>query len=295
MPIRVETLTHQYLAGTPLARTALADLSFTIEDGSCVAIIGVTGSGKSTLAQHFNGLLRPTSGSVVVNGIDVGAKGADLAKLRRMVGLVFQSPEAQLFAPTVFDEVAFGPRQVGMSAAKVERVVNEALRLVGLPQEQFGQRDPFSLSGGQMRRAALAGVLALEPSILILDEPSAGLDGTGRAELYRLLGRLRAERQTTILLVSHDMGEVALLAERALALHQGRMVLDGRPRDLFRQGHELVEWGLDVPSLSQVGALLRKQGFPLADETLTLEEMTQAILAGRTESEPSSGALRDAE
>jgi energy-coupling factor transport system ATP-binding protein len=295
VPIRVETLTHQYAAGTPLARTALADLSFTIEDGSCVAIIGVTGSGKSTLVQHFNGLLRPTSGRVVVNSIDVGAKGADLAKLRRVVGLVFQSPEAQLFASTVFDEVAFGPRQVGMSAAKVARVVDEALRLVGLPLEQFGQRDPFSMSGGQMRRAALAGVLAMEPSILVLDEPSAGLDGAGRAELYALLGQLRAERQTTILLVSHDMGEVAHLAERVLVLHQGRLVLDGRPRDLFRQGHELVEWGLDVPSLNQMGILLRKQGFPLADETLTLDEMAQAILAGRAEPKPSSGALRDAE
>lgn len=295
MSIQVEALTYQYSAGTPLARTALADISFSIEDGSCVAIIGVTGSGKSTLVQHFNGLLRPGSGRVVVNEIDVGAKGADLARLRRVVGLVFQSPETQLFASSVFEEVAFGPRQVGMRETKVARVVEEALHIVGLPQETFGQRDPFSLSGGQMRRVALAGVLAMEPAILILDEPSAGLDGTGRAELYRLLERLRAERQTTVLLVSHDMSEVARLAERVLVLHQGRLVLDGRPRDLFRQGHALAEWGLDVPSLSQVGALLRKQGFPLADEALTLDEMTRAILAARMGSEPPFGALRDAE
>ena len=295
MPIRVEALTYQYAARTPLAKTALADLSFTIADGSCVAIIGVTGSGKSTLMQHFNGLLRPTSGRVVVNGIDVGARGADLATLRRMVGMVFQSPETQLFASTVFEEVAFGPRQVGMGAAKVARQVEEALRIVGLPQEEFGQRDPFSLSGGQMRRVALAGVVTMEPTILILDEPTAGLDGAGRAELYRFLGRLRAERQTTILLVTHDMGEVALLAERALVLHRGRLVLDGSPRDLFRQGHVLAEWGLDVPALGQMSELLRKQGFPLGDEALTLDEMTQAILAACKQSEPSAGALRDAE
>ncbi|HEY7346981.1 MAG TPA: energy-coupling factor transporter ATPase [Ktedonobacterales bacterium] len=295
MPIQVETLTYTYFAGTPLAKVALAELSCTIEDGSCVAILGVTGSGKSTLVQHFNGLLRPTSGRVMVNAIDVGARGADLAKLRRMVGLVFQSPETQLFASTVFDEVAFGPRQMGLGAEKVERVVADALRIVGLPTEEFGRRDPFSLSGGQMRRAALAGVLAMEPAILILDEPTAGLDGEGRAELYRFLARLRGERQTTILLVSHDMSEVAALADRSLVLHQGRLVLDGSPRELFRQAHLLVEWGLDVPALSQVAASLRKQGFPVPAEALTLDEMAQAILAGLVGSQPSFGARRDAE
>jgi energy-coupling factor transport system ATP-binding protein len=295
VPIHVEALTFRYAVGTPLEKTALDDLSFTIEDGSCVAIIGVTGSGKSTLVQHFNGLLRPSSGHVVVNGMDVGAKGADLAKLRQIVGLVFQSPEKQLFASTIFDEVAFGPRQMGIGEAKVARMVHEALRIVGMAQEEFGQRDPFSLSGGQMRRVALAGVLAMEPAILVLDEPTAGLDGAGRAELYRFLGQLRAERQTTILLVSHDMSEVALLAERALVLHQGRLVLDGSPRDLFRQGHTLAEWGLDVPALSQVGALLRKQGYPLDNDVVLLDEVAQAILVSSRRSEKSSGALRDAE
>ncbi len=295
MPILVEALTYTYAAGTPLAKTALADLSFSIEDGSCIAVIGVTGSGKSTLVQHFNGLLRPTSGRVVVNTIDVGARGADLARLRRMVGLVFQAPEAQLFASTVFEDVAFGPRQMGMGAARLAQVVEEALRIVGLPGEEFGQRDPFSLSGGQMRRAALAGVLAMEPDILVLDEPTAGLDGEGRAELYRFLARLRAERGTTILLVSHHMGEVAALAERVLVLHQGRLMLDGSPRELFKQAHALAEWGLAVPPLSQVGALLRHQGFALIDGALTLDEMAQAILAGRVEPQPSSGAPCDAE
>jgi energy-coupling factor transport system ATP-binding protein len=295
VPIQVEALTYTYAAGTPLAKTALADISFKVDDGSCVAIIGVTGSGKSTLIQHFNGLLKPTSGRVVVNGINVGAKGADLAKLRRTVGLVFQSPETQLFARTLFEEVAFGPRQVSMDEMKVARAVEEALRLVGLPQATFGQRDPFSLSGGQMRRAALAGVLAMEPAILIMDEPTAGLDGEGRAELYRFLRQLRAERQTTILLASHDMGEVATLAERVLVLHRGRLVLKGSPRELFRQAHLLEEWGLDVPSLSQVAALLRRQGFPIPDKALPLDEMTQAILAYRFETGQPTGAERHAE
>lgn len=295
MSIQVEGLTHIYAAGTPLAKMALADLSFRIEDGSCVAIIGVTGSGKSTLVQHFNGLLRPTSGRVVVNGVEVGAKGADLAKLRQRVGLVFQSPETQLFARTVFEDAAFGPRQAGMSEVKVAQLVGEALRLVGLPDKEFGLRDPFSLSGGQMRRAALAGVLAMEPAILILDEPTAGLDGEGRAELYHFLRQVRAERRTTILLVSHDMGEVAALAEQALALHQGRLVLQGSPRELFGQAHLLTEWGLDVPPLSQVAAILRKQGFSIPAEALSLDEMTHALLAGWPQVGSVNGAQRNAE
>jgi energy-coupling factor transport system ATP-binding protein len=293
--IQIEALTYVYNAGTPLAKTALENVSFQIEDGACIGIIGVNGSGKSTLVQHLNGLLRPTSGRVIVHGIDVGAKGANLAKLRRMVGLVFQSPETQLFAPTVFEDVAFGPRQIGMRETHVKRVVEEALRLVGLPGEAFAQRHPFSLSGGQMRRAALAGVLAMEPSVLVLDEPTAGLDGEGRVELYRALQRLREERQVTILLVSHDMSEVAALADHILALHQGRLALKGSPRDLFKQAHVLAEWGLDVPPLSQMAALLRKQGFTIPEEALSLDEIAQAILASLPSSRQISGAPRHAE
>lgn len=295
MAIQIEALTYIYNVGTPLAKTALEEVSFQVEDGACVGIIGVNGSGKSTLVQHLNGLLRPTSGRVVVQDIDVGAKGVDLTKLRRMVGLVFQSPETQLFAPTVFEDVAFGPRQLGMHEKTVKRVVEEALRLVGLPAEAFGQRHPFSLSGGQMRRAALAGMLAMEPSVLVLDEPTAGLDGEGRAELYRALQRLRSERQVTVILVSHDMSEVAALADHILTLHQGRLVLQGSPRDLFKQAHLLVEWGLEVPPLSQMAALLRKQGFPIPEEALSLDDVAQAILDSLPATRQTSGAQRHAE
>lgn len=277
--IRVEQLTYIYAAQTPLAKTALDHVSCVIEDGSCVALIGVTGSGKTTLAQHFNGLLRPTSGRVVVNGIDVGARSANLVKLRRQVGMAFQFPESQLFAPSVFEDVAFGPRQAGMAETEVARVVEAALRLIGLPCAEFGPRDPFSLSGGQMRRVALAGVLALEPAILVLDEPTAGLDGQARADLYAALLRLRAERQTTIILISHDMAEVAALAEWVFVLHQGRLALQGTPRDLFKQAHLLAKWGLDVPALSQMVATLRTQGFTLPDDALSIDELTQVILA----------------
>jgi energy-coupling factor transport system ATP-binding protein len=294
VPIQVERLTYCYAQGTPLAKTALEDVSCTVEDGSCMAVIGVTGSGKTTLVQHFNGLLRPTSGRVVVNGIDVGARGADLVKLRRLVGMAFQFPETQLFAPTLFEDVAFGPRQAGLPEEKVVRVVEEALELVGLPGAEFGERNPFLLSGGQMRRAGLAGVLAMEPAVLVLDEPTAGLDGQGRAELYAVLRRLRAERRTTIVLVSHDMGEVAELAEQVLVLHQGRLALQGTPRDLFHQAHVLAEWGLDVPDLSQVGAILRQHDLPLPSEVLSLEELAQAILTRWQPSEYTNGAPGDA-
>ena len=295
MAIHIEALTYIYNAGTPLAKTALEDVSFQVEDGACVGIIGVNGSGKSTLVQHLNGLLRPTSGHVFVQGIDIGAKGANLTKLRRMVGLVFQSPETQLFAPTVFEDVAFGPRQMGMQETKVKRVVEEALRLVGLPAEAFAQRHPFALSGGQMRRVALAGVLAMEPTVLVLDEPTAGLDGEGRAELYRALQRLREERQATVILVSHDMSEVAALADRILVLHQGRLALEGSPRDLFHQAYLLAEWGLDLPPLSQMVALLRKHRFPIPEEALSLDDVAQAILASLPASRQPSGVQRYAE
>ncbi|GAC1357542.1 MAG: energy-coupling factor transporter ATPase [Ktedonobacteraceae bacterium] len=222
--ISVEHLTHVYASG-PLSKKALNDINLTIERGSCVAIIGFNGSGKSTLIQHFNGLLRPTEGQVQVDGVNVGEKGIDLRALRQRVGMLFQFPESQLFEQTVFADVAFGPRRMKLSRHAVRTRVIAALDAVGLPHREYGWRSPFDLSGGQRRRIALAGVLTMSPDVLVLDEPSVGLDGAGRAEFYSYLQRIRQERGVTIILVSHDMSEVASIADWLFVLHQGELVM----------------------------------------------------------------------
>jgi len=274
--IVARNLSHTYQSG-PLRRDALVDVSLEIARGSVVAIIGVTGSGKSTLVQHFNGLLRPTSGTLVVDGVEVHAARADLRALRQRVGMIFQFPEAQLFARTVADDVAFGPQRMQLDRGEVQRRVVAALELVGLPAREYAARSPFALSGGQMRRVALAGVLAMSPAVLVLDEPTVGLDGAGRAEFYAYLRRARQERGVTIVLVSHDMAEVAILAERLFVLHEGRLMLQGPPREIFAQGERLREWGLIAPPLDELLALLRSQGLPIPAEVHTLEEAFAAL------------------
>lgn len=269
--IIVKNLSHIYQLGT-LSKAALVDISLEIERGSCVAIIGITGSGKSTLVQHFNGLLRPTSGTVIVDGIDMDAKGVDLRVLRQRVGMLFQFPEAQLFGRTVFADVAFGPERMNLERREVRARVIAALETVGLPNREYGWRSPFELSGGQMRRAALAGVLAMSPSVLVLDEPTVGLDAEGRAEFYFYLHRAQMERNITIVLVSHDMAEVATLADLLFVLHNGHRVMQGTPRSIFSQGDALREWGLAAPPLSELLQHLRKQGIAIPAETFTLEE-----------------------
>jgi len=248
-----------------------------IARGSCAAIIGVTGSGKSTLVQHFNGLLRPTSGTVIVDGIDVSARGADLQALRRRVGMLFQFPETQLFENSVYADVAFGPRRMKLSKREVRTRVLKALETVGLPPHDFAQRSPFELSGGQMRRVALAGVLAMSPTILVLDEPTTGLDADARCEFYYYLRRAQQEQGVTIVLVSHDMTEVATLANRLYVLHNGRLVMQGTPRTVFAQGDALRTWGLAEPPLSELLALLRKQGLAIPAGILTLDEAFAAL------------------
>lgn len=269
--IITQHLTHIYAPG-PQQKVALNDISLEIERGSCTAIIGVTGSGKSTLVQHFNGLLRPTSGRVIVNGLDTGAAGVDLQTLRRHVGMLFQFPEMQLFERTVFADVAFAPRRQKVERREVRRRVFHALDTVGLPHEQFAARSPFELSGGQMRRVALAGVMAMSPSVLILDEPSSGLDADAREEFYYYLQRIKEEQGVTIVLVSHDMAEVAALADWLCVLHQGQLVMQGSPRHIFAHGDQLRKWGLAAPPLSELLALLRQQGMAIPAETLTLDE-----------------------
>ena len=237
-----------------------------------MAIIGVTGSGKSTLVQHFNGLLRPTTGKVIVNGVDINAKGVDLQMLRQRVGILFQFPEAQLFERTVFADVAFGPRRMKLGRHEVRTRVIRALETVGLPPHDYAQRSPFELSGGQMRRVALAGVLAMSPSILILDEPTTGLDAEGRAEFYSYLRRIREKQGVTIAVISHDMAEVAALTDWLFVLYNGRLVLQGTPRTVFSQGDQLREWRLAVPPLSELLAALRRQGLAIPEEVFTLED-----------------------
>ena len=277
--IITKNLCHTYQSG-PLLKAALVDINLEIERGSCVAIIGVTGSGKSTLVQHFNGLLHPTAGTIIVDGINVSAKGArdpDLQTLRRRVGMLFQFPEAQLFEHTVYADVAFGPRRMKLSKHEVRTRVLKALETVGLPPRDFAQRSPFELSGGQMRRVALAGVLAMSPAVLVLDEPTTGLDADGRAEFYYYLRRAQQEQGVTIVLVSHDMTEVAALANWLCVLHNGRMVMQGMPRTVFAQGSALRAWGLAEPPLSELLMLLRKQGLAIPEETLTLDEAFTAL------------------
>jgi energy-coupling factor transport system ATP-binding protein len=269
--ITTKNLSHTYQSG-PLSQAALVDITLEVARGSCVGIIGVTGSGKSTLVQHFNGLLRPTSGTIIVDGLNVNAAGVDLAQLRQRVGMLFQFPEAQLFERTVFADVAFGPRRMKLDRHEVRTRVIRALETVGLPPHDYAQRSPFELSGGQMRRVALAGVLAMSPSILILDEPTTGLDAEGRAEFYSYLRRIREKGGVTIAVISHDMAEVAALTDWLFVLHNGRLVLQGTPRTVFSQGDQLREWRLAVPPLSELLAALRRQGLAIPEAVFTLED-----------------------
>ncbi len=266
-----KNLFHTYQSGA-IRKAALIDINMEIERGSCAAIIGVTGSGKTTLVQHFNGLLTPTSGTVIVDGVNVGGRGVDLRTLRQRVGMLFQFPEAQLFEKTVFADVAFGLQRMHVGRHERRARVHAALELVGLPHQEYGSRSPFALSGGQQRRVALAGVLAMSPSVLILDEPTVGLDADARGEFYAYLQRVRRERGVTIILVSHDMGEVATLADTLFVLHDGQLVMQGTPRSLFAYSEQLYKWGLAPPPLSELLILLRKQGMSLAENILTLDE-----------------------
>lgn len=280
--ICVERLSYTYAATqeVSLRRPALIDISLEIARGSCAAFIGVTGSGKSTLVQHLNGLLRPGRGRVLVDGIDVGAPLADLQELRRRVGMLFQFPEAQLFERTVYADVAFGPRRLRLTRREVRTRVREALDLVGMPAEEYARRSPFELSGGQRRRVALAGVLAMRPAILVLDEPGVGLDAEGRAEFVEQIEALRG-RGITIVLVSHDMAEVAALADRLFVLHQGRLVMQGEPRAIFARPGALRDAGLAPPPLSTLLMRVRQRGIQVPDTLTTLDEVAQFFVQRR--------------
>ncbi|MFO7245532.1 MAG: energy-coupling factor transporter ATPase [Thermaerobacter sp.] len=276
MPVALERVTYTYQAGAPWAVTALEDVSLTIQDGEAVGLIGPTGSGKSTLVQHLAGLLKPTSGRVLIDGRDLWAAGADRRALRQRIGLVFQYPEHQLFEETVRADIAYGPRNLGLSSQEVERRVLRALRRVGL-DDSILDRSPFELSGGQMRRVAIAGVLAMEPRVLILDEPTAGLDPRGRDEILGFVADLHRREGLTVVIVSHHMDEVARLARRVVVMDGGRIVLDGPTAAVYARVEELERLHLEAPLAARLAARLAQRGWPIARDLLDIEAVADAV------------------
>ena len=279
MSIVIENLNYVYMSGGPYETKALSNINLTIEDGEFVGLIGHTGSGKSTLVQHLNGLLMPSSGRILVDGLDLADKNTDRRAVRQRVGLVFQYPENQLFEETVEKDIAFGPKNLGLSEEEIARRVKDAMRRVALDYDTLRERSVFELSGGQMRRVAIAGVLAMEPQVLVLDEPCAGLDPRGREEILGLIRNLHKEAGTTIVMVSHSMDDVASLAERVIVMNHGEVVMDGTPKDVFSCGEELRGMGLDVPQAVQLAAKLRERGFDIPEGVYRIEEIREAILA----------------
>lgn len=277
MSIRVEHLTYVYMPGTPFESKALDDVSFEIKDGEFVGLIGRTGSGKSTLVQHLNGLLKPTSGKVFVDDVDITQKGADLKTVRQKVGLVFQYPEHQLFEETVYKDVAFGPKNLGLDDDETDRKVRQALSMVNFDYQESKLKSPFDLSGGQRRRAAIAGVLAMDPKVLILDEPTAGLDPRGRDSILDQIKMLHDKYGKTIVFVSHSMDDVAKLVERIIVMSQGKCALSGTPREIFKNADALVRMGLGVPQVTTLAEKLKEKGMDIG-EVLTVEEAKKELL-----------------
>ncbi len=275
--LEVQNLTHLYSAGTPFAHTALEDVSFTVNRGEFIGVIGHTGSGKSTLMQHLNGLLKPTSGSVLLDGQNIWENKTVTRQSRFRVGLVFQYPEYQLFEETVYQDIAFGPKNMGLPQAEIDRRVQEAAGFVGLTQQQL-QGSPFDLSGGQKRRVAIAGVIAMEPEVLILDEPTAGLDPAGRKEILGNIESYRNAKNAAILMVSHSMTDVARMADRLLVLCNAKLAMDGTPKEIFARSQELLDMGLDVPEVTKVCLRLRELGIDLPP-VYTMEQAVQELTA----------------
>lgn len=275
--IECKDLTHVYLKDTPLETMALNRVTLSIDSGEFIGIIGPTGSGKSTLIQHFNALLRPTDGAVYVDGVNTADRKADLRAIRRKVGLVFQYPEHQLFEETVFKDVAFGPRNLGLDEDDVNERVGDALIAVGIEPSKFGQRSPFSLSGGEMRRVAIAGVLAMAPQVLVLDEPAAGLDPQGKAEILNRIRDLHNSGRLTVILITHNMDDAAQFTQRLIVLDKGRVAMDGAVREVFAQAEELRAMGLGVPVLTDLVQRLRRHGVPVRTDVVNPDEAQRAI------------------
>ncbi len=277
MSIVLEHVTYTYSPDTAYEIHALKDVNLEIKDGQFIGLIGHTGSGKSTLVQHLNGLVKATSGHIYFNGEDIYAPGYDMRKLRSKVGLVFQYPEHQLFEVDVLSDVCFGPKNQGLSQEEAQKRAREALRMVGL-SEEYEKQSPFELSGGQKRRVAIAGVLAMEPEVLILDEPTAGLDPRGRDEILDEISYLHKERGITVILVSHSMEDVAKYVERIIVMNQGEVLHDGAPREVFRHYKELESVGLAAPQVTYIMHTLKERGFDADEDATTIEEAKETIL-----------------
>ena len=273
--LEVKNLHHIYSAGTPFEHVALSDVSFAVERGEFIGVIGHTGSGKSTLMQHLNGLLQPTSGSILLDGKDIWSNKKLTRESRFRVGLVFQYPEYQLFEETVYKDIAFGPKNMKLSDQEIDRRVREAAGFVGLTEEQL-EVSPFDLSGGQKRRVAIAGVIAMEPEVLILDEPTAGLDPSGREDILSNIENYRRAKNATIMMVSHSMSDVARMADRLLVMSDARLAMDGTPQEVFSHAQQLLDMGLDIPEVTRVFLKLQQMGLPV-EQVYTLEQAAQQL------------------
>ncbi|MBR5641460.1 MAG: energy-coupling factor transporter ATPase [Firmicutes bacterium] len=278
MRIEVKDLSYIYSEGMPFESVALEDVSLTVESGEFAAVIGHTGSGKSTLLMHLNGLMKPTRGQVLADGVDIHEKTKEAREARRKVGLVFQYPEYQLFEETVLKDVCFGPKNYGFTPEECEAKAIEALKLVGIDPDEKGGVSPFELSGGEKRRVAIAGVLAMDPQVLILDEPTAGLDPKGHRDILDMVCRIHKEKHLTILLVSHNMDDAARLADRILVLDKGRLAMDGTPQEVFSHYEELHSIGLSTPSSSELLHLLKSKGLNVNTNIFNEDEAVEEIL-----------------
>lgn len=278
MSIIVENLIHVYNPGSPFETTALSNININIEQGEFVGLIGHTGSGKSTLIQHLNGLLKPTKGKIYINNLDISDKNVKLREIRKKVGLVFQYPEYQLFEETIYKEVAFGPTNLGLSDSEIKSRVKEALNIVRLNFEEIKDRSPFELSGGQRRRIAIAGVIAMKPEVLILDEPTAGLDPMGRDEILNQIKKLHLKYKITVILVSHSMEDIAKLVDQIIVMDKGKIALTGTPRQVFKEAEALEKIGLGIPQITSLVRKLREKGIKVRDDILTVDEAKKEII-----------------
>ena len=277
MSIEVKGLTHIYNEGLPHESVALEGVTFSAQDGQLVGIIGHTGSGKSTLVQHLNGLLKPKSGSIVVGGTDITSDGVVMRDIRKKIGLVFQYPEYQLFEETVAKDVAFGPANLGLSEAEIDECVKEAIEMVGLDYENVKNVSPFELSGGQKRRAAIAGVIAMKPEVLILDEPTAGLNPKAHADILNMVETIHRKSKNIIFLVSHNMNDIARMSDKVLLMNHGRLVMDGTPAEVFSREEELKSMGLALPDSMEIMMRLKKAGMDINTDCLTMDEAAEEI------------------